>query len=73
VHLATLQFCCTSDHCDGMPGSQAIQTWLLVHVRRFLDSRDALMAWVELGENRGPSSSGAYAWSLRQRSADSTG
>ena len=46
----TLQFCCTSGHCDGCRDSQAVQSWLLVSVRRFLDSRDGLRTWVELAE-----------------------
>jgi MoaA/NifB/PqqE/SkfB family radical SAM enzyme len=48
--LNTLQFCCTSGHCDGCRDSQAVQSWLLVAARQFLDSRPALRTWVELAE-----------------------
>jgi hypothetical protein len=48
--LKTLQFCCTSGHCEGCRDSQAIQTWLLVSTRHFLDSPDGLRTWVELAE-----------------------
>jgi hypothetical protein len=49
--LQTLQFCCTSGHCDGCRDSQAVQSWLLVSARQFLDSREALRTWVELAES----------------------
>jgi hypothetical protein len=49
--LKTIQFCCTSGHCDGCRDSQAVQTWLLVSTRHFLHSRDALQTWVELAES----------------------
>ena len=49
--LETIQFCCTSGHCEGCRDSQAVQTWLLVSVRHFLHSREALETWVELAEN----------------------
>lgn len=48
--LETIQFCCTSGHCDGCRDSQAVQTWLLVSLRHFLACRDALATWVELAE-----------------------
>ena len=49
--LKTIQFCCTSGHCESCRDSQAIQTWLLVSVRHFLHSREALQTWVELAES----------------------
>jgi hypothetical protein len=49
--LQTLQFCCTSGHCDGCRDSQAVQSWLLVSARRFLHSEEGLRTWVELAEN----------------------
>ncbi len=49
--LETVQFCCTSGHCDGCRDSQAVQTWLLVSLRHFLFSRAALATWVELAES----------------------
>lgn len=49
--LQTVQFCCTSGHCEGCRDSQAVQTWLLVSVRRFLHSGEGLRTWVELAES----------------------
>ena len=49
--LKTIQFCCTSGHCDSCRDSQAIQSWLLVSTRHFLSSRAALETWVELAES----------------------
>lgn len=49
--LETIQFCCTSGHCEGCRDSQAIQSWLLVSVRQFLRSKQGLQTWVELAEN----------------------
>lgn len=49
--LKTIQFCCTSGHCDGCRDSQAVQTWLLVSTRQFVDSRATLETWVELAES----------------------
>jgi MoaA/NifB/PqqE/SkfB family radical SAM enzyme len=48
--LRTLQFCCTSGHCDSCRDSQAVQSWLLVAARQFLKSRAGLRTWVELAE-----------------------
>jgi hypothetical protein len=49
--LSTLQFCCTSGHCDGCRDSQAVQTWLLMAVRSFLGSQADLRTWVEVAES----------------------
>ncbi len=49
--LTTIHFCCTSGHCEGCRDSQAVQTWLLVSVRHFLQFRQGLQTWVELAEN----------------------
>lgn len=49
--LETVQFCCTSGHCDGCRDSQAVQSWLLVSLRRFLHSKQGLQTWVELAES----------------------
>ena len=48
--FGTLQFCCTSGHCEGCRDSQAVQTWLLMAVRSFLNSPSGLRTWVELAE-----------------------
>ena len=49
--LETVQFCCTSGHCDGCRDSQAVQTWLLVNVRQFLHAKEALQTWIEVAES----------------------
>jgi MoaA/NifB/PqqE/SkfB family radical SAM enzyme len=49
--LQTIQFCCTSGHCDSCRDSQAVQSWLLVSARQFLGSVKGLRTWVELGES----------------------
>jgi hypothetical protein len=49
--LETVQFCCTSGHCDGCRDSQAVQTWLLVSIRHFLGGRGSLATWVDLAES----------------------
>jgi hypothetical protein len=49
--LRTIQFCCTSGHCDGCRDSQAVQSWLLVSARQFLHSQEGLRTWVELAES----------------------
>jgi MoaA/NifB/PqqE/SkfB family radical SAM enzyme len=49
--LETVQFCCTSGHCEGCRDSQAVQSWLLVSVRHFMHSKQGLKTWVELAEN----------------------
>src|SRR2546427_5817991 len=48
--LRTIQFCCTSGHCESCRDSQAIQSWLLVSAGRFLRSESGLRTWVELAE-----------------------
>ena len=49
--LQTVKFCCTSGHCDGCRDSQAVFSWLLVSLERFLESRDSLRTWVEIAES----------------------
>ncbi len=49
--LETLKTCCTSGHCDGCRDSQAVQSWLLVSSRHFLDDLSTLRTWVELAES----------------------
>jgi len=49
--LRTIQFCCTSGHCKGCRDRQAVQSWLLVNLRRFLHSEEGLRTWVELAES----------------------
>jgi Radical SAM superfamily/4Fe-4S single cluster domain len=49
--LETVQFCCTSGHCDGCRDSQAVQTWLLMSLRHFLTCHAMLGTWAELAES----------------------
>ena len=49
--LKTLQFCCTSGHCDGCRDSQAVLSWLMVSLEHFLVSTEKLRLWVELAES----------------------
>ncbi|MBP2703742.1 radical SAM protein [Microbispora sp. RL4-1S] len=46
----TLQFCCTSGDCGGCRDSQAVYTWLVVSLNRFLDDAGRLETWVDLAE-----------------------
>jgi MoaA/NifB/PqqE/SkfB family radical SAM enzyme len=48
--LRSIQFCCTSGHCDGCRDSQAVESWLLVNARQSLHSAEGLRTWVELAE-----------------------
>jgi radical SAM family protein len=63
--LSTVQFCCTSGHCDRCRDSQAVQSWLLIAVRSFLQSRAALRTWIELAESYWRQ----FVWSPYRRSA----
>ena len=49
--LKTIQFCCTSGHCDDCRDSQAVQSWLLMSIRHFLHAENGLRTWVELAES----------------------
>jgi MoaA/NifB/PqqE/SkfB family radical SAM enzyme len=46
----TLNFCCTSGHCDSCRDSQAVFSWLLVSLPHFLDSKERLRTWVDVAE-----------------------
>jgi hypothetical protein len=47
----TVQFCCTSGHCDGCRESQAVFSWLLVSLPHFLESRQRLESWLDVAES----------------------
>lgn len=47
----TLNFCCTSGHCEGCRDSQAVYSWLMVSLRRFLGSVPELETWVSVAES----------------------
>ena len=46
----TLNFCCTSGHCESCRDSQAVYSWLLVSLPHFLDSKERLRTWVDVAE-----------------------
>jgi hypothetical protein len=47
----SIQFCCTSGDCDNCRDSQALWTWILVNMHRFLADESQLELWVELAES----------------------
>ena len=49
--LKTVKFCCTSGHCSGCRDSQAISSWLVVNMEKFLESREMIETWVEIAES----------------------
>jgi Radical SAM superfamily len=49
--LKTVKFCCTSGHCSGCRDSQAISSWLVVNMERFLESREMIETWIEVAES----------------------
>lgn len=49
--LTSVKFCCTSGHCDSCRDSQAVTSWLLVNLDRFLDSKQSLRTWIEIAES----------------------
>ena len=49
--LETINFCCTSGHCDGCRDSQAVFSWLLMNVHRFRTNKQLLKTWIEIAES----------------------
>ena len=49
--LETINFCCTSGHCDGCRDSQAVFSWLLTNVHRFRENKELLKTWIEIAES----------------------
>lgn len=49
--LETVNFCCTSGHCDGCRDSQAVFSWLLTNVHRFRKNKQLLKTWIEIAES----------------------
>lgn len=47
----TQQFCCTSGDCNGCRDSQAVYSWLVVNMNRFLDDLPRLELWLDLAES----------------------
>ena len=49
--LETINFCCTSGHCDGCRDSQVVFSWLLVSLNKFRRSGTLLKTWIEIAES----------------------
>jgi hypothetical protein len=47
----TVNFCCTSGHCDDCRDSQAVLSWLIVNFDRFRESGVLLKSWIEISES----------------------
>ena len=49
--LETINFCCTSGHCEGCRDSQAVFSWLLVNLHKFRRNGKLLKTWIEIAES----------------------
>lgn len=49
--FTSVEFCCTSGHCEDCRDSQAVYSWLLVNMDHELSSTEALWDWVHLAES----------------------
>jgi hypothetical protein len=47
----TVNFCCASGSCEGCRDSQAVYSWLLVSMKHFLTSPEALQTWLDTAES----------------------
>ncbi|MEU4837679.1 radical SAM protein [Nocardia testacea] len=47
----SVQYCATTGDCDNCRDSQAVWSWLLVNMHRFLGDLERLDTWVTLAEN----------------------
>jgi organic radical activating enzyme len=47
----SVEFCCTSGHCDGCRDSQAVYSWLLVNMDHAFGSTETLWDWVLTAES----------------------
>lgn len=65
--LETVNFCCTSGHCEGCRDSQAVHSWLMMSLPHFLSSVDSLESWLELSESYWAQ----FVWSPYHRRATS--
>ena len=46
-----LAFCCTSGSCETCRDSQAVHSWLMTNIRKFLRMDGGLRLWIELSES----------------------
>lgn len=63
--LKTVQFCCTSGHCDDCRDSQAVFSWLLVSLPHFSGNARLIKQWADLAESYWAQ----FVWSPYHRSA----
>ncbi|MEN9578510.1 MAG: hypothetical protein RJA70_1519 [Pseudomonadota bacterium] len=47
----TLNFCCTSGHCEDCRDSQAVLSWLQVSMFRFRETPELFKTWIEIAES----------------------
>jgi hypothetical protein len=47
----SLQFCCTSGHCNDCRDSQAVYSWLLLSMAHFTSSLEEFMTWLDIAES----------------------
>lgn len=57
--LETVNFCCTSGHCEDCRDSQAVFSWLMVSAHEFMGSVEDLETWLDLAESYW----GQFIWS----------
>lgn len=48
---STVNFCCTSGHCEDCRDSQAVLSWLIVNFNRFRENGEHLKTWIEISES----------------------
>lgn len=63
-----ISFCCTSGHCETCRDSQAVHSWLVTNVRRFMRMEGGLRLWVDLAESYWKQ----FVWSELHRSRTTT-
>jgi hypothetical protein len=44
-------FCCSSGHCESCRDSQAVHSWLMTNIRRFMRMDRGLETWIEISES----------------------
>ena len=49
--LKTIEFCCTSGHCDECRDSQAVYSWLLMGFKNSRQNEDSLNKWLSSSIN----------------------
>jgi len=47
----TVNFCCTSGHCEDCRDSQAVMSWIMINQKRFVKDENLLKIWIEIAES----------------------